>query len=119
MSGSKKSSMMTLDLRKSLVNKQDKYFTVEHQCQLLRIPKSTFYYQPIGIQEEDLKIMSIMDRLYLEDPTMGTRRYAAEVIRGYHLGRQHAKTLMQLMGIAAIYPKLMWMEFIVFILPFC
>jgi putative transposase len=102
----KKSSMMTLDLRKSLVNKQDKYFTVEHQCQLLSIPKSTFYYQPIGIQEEDLKIMSIMDRLYLEDPTMGTRRYAAEVTkRGYHLGRQHAKTLMQLMGIAAIYPK--------------
>ena len=46
---------MTLDLRKSLVNKQDKYFTVEHQCQLLSIPKSTFYYQPIGIQEEDLK----------------------------------------------------------------
>jgi putative transposase len=98
--------MMTLDLRKSLVNKQVNYFTVEHQCQLLSIPKSTFYYQPIGIQAEDLKIMSIMDRLYLEDPTMGTRRYAAEVTkRGYHLGRQHAKTLMQLMGIAAIYPK--------------
>jgi putative transposase len=37
---------------------------------------------------------------------MVTRRYAAEVTkRGYHLGRQHAKTLMQLMGIAAIYPK--------------
>lgn len=36
---------------------------------------------------------------------MGTRRCAAEVTkRGYH-GRQHAKTLMQLMGIAAIYPK--------------
>jgi hypothetical protein len=36
-----------------------------------------------------------MDRLYLEDPTMGTRRYAEEVTkRGYHLGRQHAKTLM-------------------------
>jgi transposase-like protein len=36
----KKSSMMTLDLRKSLVNKQDKFFTVEYQCQLLSIPKS-------------------------------------------------------------------------------
>jgi putative transposase len=50
--------------------------------------------------------MSILDRLYLEDPTMGTRRYAAEVTkRGYHLGGQHAKTLIQLMGVAAIYPK--------------
>lgn len=37
---------------------------------------------------------------------MRTRRYSAEVTkRGYHLGRQHAKTLMQIMGIAAIYPK--------------
>jgi len=39
---------MTLDLRKSLVNKQDKYFTVEHQCQLLSIPKSIFYYQLVS-----------------------------------------------------------------------
>lgn len=88
MNGSKISSMMTIDLRKSLVNKQDKFFTVECRCQLLSIPKSTYYYQPIGIQEQDLKIMSNMDRLYLEDPTMGTRRHAAEVTkRGYHLGR--------------------------------
>jgi len=99
--------MMPLDLRKSLVNKQDKYFTLEYQCQLLSIPKSTYYYQPIVIQEKDLKIMSILDKLYLEDPTVGTRRYAAEVTkRGYHLGRQQAKTLMQIMGIDAIYPKL-------------
>jgi putative transposase len=101
-----KSAMMSLDLRKSLVIKEDKNFTVDYQCQLLSIPKSTYYYRPIGINDEDLKIMRIMEKLYLEDPTMGTRRYAAEVKKsGYHLGRQHARTLMRLMGIAAIYPK--------------
>ena len=97
---------MTLDLSKSLVNKEDKDLTVECQCQLLSIPKSTFYYQAIGVKEEDITIMKIMDWLYLQDPTMGTHRYSAEVTkRGYHLGRQHAKTLMQIIGIVAIYPK--------------
>jgi putative transposase len=98
--------MMSMDLRKSLVNKEDKQFCVEHQCQLLSIPKSTYYYRPIGIKEEDLQIMRMMDELYIEDPTRGTRRYAGEISKlGYHLGRDHARTLMQIMGIAAIYPK--------------
>jgi putative transposase len=102
----KKSVMMTLDLRKSLVNKEDEIFSVDDQCRLLSISKSTYYYRPIGINDEDLKIMRIMDGLYVDDPTMGTRRYAAEVSKkGYHLGRQHARTLMQLISIAATYPK--------------
>jgi putative transposase len=42
----------------------------------------------------------------MEDSTMGNQTYAEEVKkRGYHLGRLHARTWMQLMGIAAIYQK--------------
>ncbi len=97
---------MKLDLRKSLIDKDDLNFTIEQQCCMLSLPRSTYYYRPIGITENDLAIMRIMDEMYLEDPTRGTRRYAGELTnRGYHLGRDHARTLMQLMGISAIYPK--------------
>lgn len=97
---------MSIDLRKTLVDKEHVYFTVEDQCSMLSIPRSTYYYRPIGISETDLEIMRVMDEMYLEDPTRGTRRYSGELLaRGYCLGRDHARTLMRIMGIHAIYQQ--------------
>ena len=50
--------------------------------------------------------MRKMDELCTEVPTRGTRRCSAEIkAEGHNLGRNHARTLMILMGISAIYPK--------------
>ena len=98
--------MRPLAERKQMIDSQSTDMTIEEQCKLIQLPRSTFYYSKTGVSTKDLELMRKMDEMYLEDPTRGTRRYSAELsAQGYKLGRDHARTLMILMGIAAIYPK--------------
>jgi putative transposase len=102
----KKASMRTVEEKKLLIDPMDEKFTIQEQCTLIDLPRSTYYYSNTGVSSEDLEIMRKMDEMYLEDPTRGTRRYSAELsAEGYKLGRDRVRTLMILMGINAIYPK--------------
>jgi len=102
----KKVAMRPVAERKQMIDSQSSDFTIEEQCALIELPRSTFYYSSVGVSAKDLELMRIMDEMYLEDPTRGTRRYSAELsAQGHKIGRDHARTLMILMGIAAIYPK--------------
>ena len=48
--------------------------------------------------------MKELDRLYLEDPTRGTRRMTKELKKiGYQGGRTHVRTLMQIMRLKTVY----------------
>ena len=44
------------------------------QCRLLKIARSTLYYQPAAVSEDDLALMRRMDELYLAWPFYGSRR---------------------------------------------
>lgn len=102
----KKAKMIPVEQRKKMIEKSDISYSIEAQCKMLSIARSTFYYNPLGVCSKDLNIMRVMDEMYLEDPTRGTRRYSTELSSlGYHVGRDHVRTLMQIMGITAIYPK--------------
>ena len=102
----KKAPMIPLNDRKKMIDKADFDLTIEDQCKLLGISRSTFYYSPRGLSSLDLRIMREMDEMYLEDPTRGTRRYSVELsVSGFPIGRDHVRTLMNVMGISAIYPK--------------
>jgi len=77
---------------------------VVRQCQLLDISRSGLYYQPIGISEEDLTLMKLIDRQYLATPFYGARKMAAWLKSKSHLvNRKHVQRLMRIMGIKAIY----------------
>jgi len=98
--------MSSIAERKQMIDVTGTKLTIEEQCALIKLPRSTYYYSNNGVSSADLEIMRKMDEMYLEDPTRGTRRYSAELsAQGYKLGRDHARTLMILMGISAIYPK--------------
>lgn len=102
----KKASMRTVEEKKLLIDPIDEKFTIQEQCTMIDLPRSTYYYSNTGVSSEDLELMRKMDEMYLEDPTRGTRRYSAELsAEGYKLGRDRVRTLMILMGISAIYPK--------------
>ena len=92
--------------KRQIIDSTDKTFSIEEQCNLVDLPRSTFYYSEVGLSQEDLAIMLRMDEMYLEDPTRSTRSYRSEFqsIR-ISIGRDRAQSLMQLMGIYAIYPK--------------
>ena len=76
------------------------------QCELLGLCRSSLYYQPRPVSAADLKLMRRIDELHLAHPFLGARRLARMLQReGFDVGRRHVGTLMQLMGVEAIYQK--------------
>jgi putative transposase len=79
---------------------------VTRQCQLLNISHSGLYYRPMGVSEEDLALMKLIDRQYLATPFYGARRMAAWLKKQNHLvNRKHVRRLMAAMGLKAIYRR--------------
>lgn len=91
--------------RKSWV-KRDHSLPVTRQCNLLAVCRSTVYYQPVGMKEEDLELMGKLDALHLKYPFYGSRRFTADLrVQGYRVGRKRVRRLMRIMGIETVYPK--------------
>ena len=80
---------------------------INKQCKLLDISRGYFYYHPVELSAEDLKIMEKIDELYTENPTRGTRRLSKALKKRFHIkvGRVKVRRLIGIMGISAIYPK--------------
>ncbi|MCX6253691.1 MAG: IS3 family transposase [Bacteroidia bacterium] len=96
--------MIPLDLRKEMIDRGEGTMSICYQCELLSIARSTLYYTPSKADDRDLQIMEELDRLYLEDPTRGTRRMTKELKkRGYKVGRCHVRRLMQIMRLKTVY----------------
>ena len=47
---------------------------VTRQCELLKLNRSTVYYQPRPVSMEDQKLMRCIDERYLKRPFYGSRR---------------------------------------------
>ena len=65
------------------------------------------YYELSGETEENLVIMTAIDRLHMEDPSAGVRRMAEYVRReaGKPVGRKRVRRLMRKVGVEAVYPR--------------
>src|SRR5271154_6270958 len=92
--------------RLALVDQDDPVLPVTAQCRLLKVARSTLYYQPVPASPDDLAVMRRIDELHLEYPFHGSRRMAV-VLRndGWVVNRKRAQRLMRLMGLEAIYQK--------------
>jgi putative transposase len=77
------------------------------QCDLLDIPRSSFYYKPEPVSEDDLSLMKLIDQCYLELPYYGTRRIKDWLLdeRGLVVNRKRIQRLRRLMAIETLYPK--------------
>ena len=79
---------------------------VSRQCQLLDLPRSTFYYQPKAADEGDLELMRKIDECHLERPYYGSRRLRDWLQDlGFAVNRKKVQRLMREMGLTALYPK--------------
>ena len=76
------------------------------QCELLDLPRSTYYYAGRGESDENLKLMRFIDEQYLHTPFYGSRGMTQWLIRqGYDVNRKRVQRLMRVMGLEAIYPR--------------
>ena len=79
---------------------------LKRQCELLSLPRSTFYYASQGVSEDDLAMMRLMDECHLQHPYYGSRRIRDWLEdRGHRVNRKRVQRLMRKMGLTALYPK--------------
>jgi putative transposase len=89
-----------------LIEPSAKSISIAHQCKILNISRSSFYYQPKPISEYDLELMGHIDKMYTDHPCRGSRSMRNQLKRlGYKVNRKKVQRLMRLMGIEAVYPK--------------
>jgi putative transposase len=92
--------------RLSLVDRADDDLSVVAQCRLLKVARSTLYWRPAAVSEDDLRLMRRIDELYLATPFYGSRRMVAVLCReGWIVNRKRVRRLMRVMRIEAIYQK--------------
>lgn len=96
---------MPLDARRQWVEAND-VLSMRRQCELLAINRSTLFYEPKPESQDNLRLMRLIDELYLKRPYYGSRRMTEALKReGHEVNRKRVQRLMRLMGIEAIYPK--------------
>ena len=107
--GKKKARIGRLSVteRKKMIESSNKKITILKQCELLRLPRSSYYlFSFPGETSENLKLMRIIDVEYTEHPFLGTRKLRDFLRRkGFKVNRKRVQRLMRLMGIQSVAPK--------------
>ena len=79
---------------------------IADQCRLLSLARSTYYYEGASETPENLILMEIIDRLYLDHPENGSRMMVKVLARmGRVVNRKRVQRLMNLMGIHSLAPQ--------------
>ena len=79
---------------------------VTKQYHLLQLSRSSLYYTPVPVRDNDRELMRLIDEIHLEEPYLGSRGMKSVLrLRGHKVGRIHVRTLMRTMGIEALYKK--------------
>jgi putative transposase len=100
-------SLASLSERKTLVDTKLE-LSLNKQCQLLHVSKSSLYYAPIKpfSSDSDIKILDAINNIYSDFPSYGYRRIHKQLLKdGYSIGKRFVKKAMKYMGIEALYPK--------------
>jgi putative transposase len=80
--------------------------SIQRQCELVSISRSSFYYQPTGESPLNLASMRFIDEAFLEAPWYGSRQMTRHLRRlGHVVGRKRVRRLMARMGLMPIYRK--------------
>lgn len=89
-----------------MIDPSNQQLSISRQCEIVGVSRSSYYYQPMPISQEELELMRKIDELYLANPSSGSRTISRQLDRqGITANRKRVQRLMRLMGIEAVYPK--------------
>lgn len=98
---------MSVEEKRKIIEPRHREISIRRQCELLNLTRSNIYYEPVEVSEEILRIMGRIDEIFTESPFYGSRRIREGLEReGFIIGRERVQTLMQQMGLRAIYPRM-------------
>jgi putative transposase len=96
----------SVEQKRHLVEPEHSQISISRQCELLGLPRSSFYYKPAGESEYNLLLMRMIDEQYTRTPFYGVPRMTACLrIQGHQINPKRIERLMRKMGLQAIYPK--------------
>jgi len=83
-----------------------KVIPIARQCELLSLPRSSFYYKPASVSDFSFHLMELIDRQYTKMPFYGVPRMTAWLRReGHKVNRKRIARLMRRMGLQGVTPK--------------
>jgi len=83
----------------------NRLYSFRRQCQLAGISRSVIYYAPVPESAENLLLMRLIDKRYMEHPEYGSPRMGDWLIKqGYTVNHKRIARLMRIMGLQAITP---------------
>jgi putative transposase len=97
---------LPIDAKRALIEPAHPQISVMRQCELLGVPRATYYYHPQGESAENLQLMRLLDEQYTQTPYYGVRRMTAWLrSQGYRVNHKRVARLLRIMGLETIYPK--------------
>lgn len=85
---------------------RDHGLPLRRQAAVLRLSRSTLYYEPRPVPAADLAVMRRIDELHLDHPFAGSRMMR-DLLRGegVAIGRERVVSMMRRMGLEALYRR--------------
>jgi putative transposase len=89
-----------------MIDKGDKKLSITDQAQLLSLNRTSLYYKPVPIGDEEYRIKWFIDEIYTDHPEYGYRRITAILKRDYHvlINKKRVRRYMRDMGIHGFCP---------------
>ena len=89
-----------------MIDRKSRKLSILRQAELLCISRTSLYYCPVPISEEELYIKRIIDELYTAHPDLGYRRMTIFLKRDYHIkiNRKRTRRYMREMGLHGFCP---------------
>ena len=91
--------------RKPFLDRDDR-LSLRKQAELLEVDRSYFCYKPIGESDLNLTLMGLINRLFLDDSTLGVKSMRNELRhQGFTYNGKRIRPLMRKMCLMPIYNK--------------
>lgn len=96
---------MSRDERVALVERTNEERSLSMQTQWLGLNRTSWYYQPVPLSEEEIALKHRIDQLSPDHPSSGSRRITGQLRReGLQVKRNAVMRHMHEMGLAAVSP---------------
>lgn len=102
----KKNLDLTIEQKRRFIEAHHPQISIEHQCELIGLNCSSYYYQARRESDYNEYLMRKLDELYTETPFYGVRRMTV-ILRqqGEMVNTKRVRRLLRLIGLETIYPK--------------
>lgn len=89
-----------------MIEPEHKRISISRQCELLGLPRVSYYYAPKGDDHYNHVLMNLIDEQFTKTPFYGVPRMTAWLRRQDHeVNPKRIRRLMRRMGLEAVYPK--------------